>query len=417
MNKLLAIIKKEFLLLWRDKVGLLVLFALPTALVLFISLIQPSGSLKSQHVQVLLVDQDQGHIGRAVRLGLQKIPLFKVHNISSRNKSTLSVGKNQILSGERQVLIIVPQHSSHLSNAYLRDLNNPKLKEIPLVSPIHMFLDATLPLAMVQQIKISVQMMLQKIQLKTLTAMIREQARAPSLNGKQKDFFITNTEYISKNNNKKASPAQQNVPAWSLFGMFFIVIPLASVMIRERTHGIGQRLFLAPVSTFVLFLGRFIAYSAVNLIQLFFMLMVGVFILPLFGLETLNLWSNVFPVLVTGVCAAAAATGFGVFLGAILRTQQQASFLGPFIVVIAAAIGGIFVPMEMMPKVLLEVVKYSPLHWAQTAFLNIFVRGSSLYSPAVYKQLAKLLAFSAGCIFIGTILGRIRKPQTRMGME
>ncbi len=414
MLKFFSIIHKELLLLWRDKVGLLVLFVLPTILVLFISLIQPNDSLKQQHFKVTLIDQDQQSIGHAIHTSLKKIKIFKTQYVTTRNKTRIKHAQAQIIAGKQQVLIVVPRFSSQHNQDYLRALNDPRKKNIKLHADLKIYIDAALPSVVSHQIENALTIMLQKIQLASLTSAIRQRARAPALHANQ-DFLTSTTAYLQSDHSgsQKASIAQQNVPAWSLFGMFFIVIPLASVMIRERTQGIGQRLFLTPVSYFTLFSGRFVAFASLNLLQLVLMLVVGVYVLPLLGIAKLQLWPSLGPVLLTGLCAACAATSFGIFLGTILRTQQQASFLGPFIVIIAAALGGIFVPVDMMPSILLHVIKYSPLYWAQSTFLEILVRGSSIANAVVYTQLIKLLTFALCCILLGSLLGKIRKPHTR----
>lgn len=414
MRKFVTIIFKEILLLWRDKVGLLVLFALPAMLVLFISLIQPSNSLKSQHIKLLVIDQDGQHVGRAVRQALLKMDLFEIQAVVSRSQSRLEQAKTAVQQGKQQALLVIPRYSTQHNRTYIRDLNNPRMRHIKTNAALKVYIDGALPLAISSQVDTAVKLMLQQIQLHMLTDVVRQQARAPMLSSTENtNFFTTTTAFLQGGAKKKASVSQQNVPAWSLFGMFFILIPIASVMIRERTQGIGQRLFLTPVSYFTLFCGRFVAFSVVNLLQLIFMLLVGVYVLPLFGIDKLNLWPNLGPVLVVGICAACAATGFGIFIGTLLRTQQQASFLGPFVIVIGAALGGIFVPVDMMPAVLLKAVNFSPLHWAQKAFLDIFVRGNHVFDPAIYQQLIKLLVFAAVCIVLGTLLGRVRRPHTR----
>ena len=55
MFKLLATMKKEWILLWRDKIGLTILFVLPMCLVLFISLTTTEqGDNKQQKLNVVL---------------------------------------------------------------------------------------------------------------------------------------------------------------------------------------------------------------------------------------------------------------------------------------------------------------------------------------------------------------------------
>jgi len=71
--------------------------------------------------------------------------------------------------------------------------------------------------------------------------------------------------------------------------------------------------------------------------------------------------------------------------------------VGPIAIVIAAALGGIMVPVYAMPKIMREISVYSPLAWGHDAFLDVFVRGGDLKS--VVWQVTALQAF-----FVVTVL-------------
>ena len=70
---------------------------------------------------------------------------------------------------------------------------------------------------------------------------------------------------------------------------------------------------------------------------------------------------------------------------------------GPISVVIAAAIGGIMVPVYAMPKMMQQFSVLSPLGWGLDAFLELFVRGGNLKS--VIPEVIALIGF-----FLGTLL-------------
>jgi ABC-2 type transport system permease protein len=189
--------------------------------------------------------------------------------------------------------------------------------------------------------------------------------------------------------------------------MFFIVIPLAGVMVRERELGVHQRLEIAPVWHLNLMLGRIIAFMGLNLIQLWLMLAVGVFILPLFDMPVLTISHHVGLIFATGICASLAATGFGLLIGTWASTYEQATVLGPFVIVIAAAIGGIMAPIDLMPHFLQTLSSYSPLNWAQTAFVDIFARNADLRQ--ILPELSKLVGFFVLMVGLSLIkLVRIR---------
>ena len=92
------------------------------------------------------------------------------------------------------------------------------------------------------------------------------------------------------------------------------------------------------------------------------------------------------------LCVALAATGFGILLGVVTRTYEQASMIGAISVVIAAAIGGVMVPVFAMPRLMRDISQISPLAWGLDALLDLFARGGNL--STVWPQAAMLLCFA-----------------------
>jgi len=169
-----------------------------------------------------------------------------------------------------------------------------------------------------------------------------------------------------------------------------------------------DRLSLAPVSLSTIIWGKISAFVLINLLQLALMLAVGVFILPLFGLPTLNVSTHPGAIALVGLAASLAATGFGMLIGSLVRTAEQANVIGPFIIVILAAIGGIFVPVYMLPEGLKKMTEFSPMYWALQSFIDIFVRNANIGELLI--NIGKLLGFALITISLASlIMGRSRR--------
>ena len=102
-------------------------------------------------------------------------------------------------------------------------------------------------------------------------------------------------QYASKNANEKLvlNSVQHNVPAWTMFAMFFILFPLAGNFIKEREEGSMLRLRLISGSQFPVMAGKFLFYFGVCLLQFVLMILVGIFIMPLLGLQQLDTWEAI----------------------------------------------------------------------------------------------------------------------------
>src|SRR5207249_9808052 len=85
------------------------------------------------------------------------------------------------------------------------------------------------------------------------------------------------------------TPLQQTVPGWSLFAMFFIVVPLAGSFLRDRQEGTLRRLGTYPVSRAAIVLRTLLPYLRVNVLQFAAILAIGLFVVPALGDLSLQL--------------------------------------------------------------------------------------------------------------------------------
>ena len=147
----------------------------------------------------------------------------------------------------------------------------------------------------------------------------------------------------------------------------------------------------------------------VCIIQFILMLAVGINLFPLLGLPKLILGSNIMALSMVVISAAFAAIGYGIMIGSIFKTYQQATSFGSVSVIILAALGGVWVPVYLMPNLMRTISSFSPLNWGLNAFYNIFMRSASLGD--VMTDCLKMLAFFVVCLAIGVGMFKIRKEK------
>jgi ABC-2 type transport system permease protein len=190
--------------------------------------------------------------------------------------------------------------------------------------------------------------------------------------------------------------------------MFFIVIPLTSSIIKEREEGSLIRIHTLPVNYLTIFMAKIGVYLFVCFFQFVLMVIAGIFILPLFGMPRLEIGGHVAELSVMTIVSSLAALGYGILIGTIARTHQQAAAFGSVSVVILAALGGLWVPIYFFTDTMREVASLSPLNWAHKGFIDIFLRGSSIIeiSPEIFK----LLIFFVITIGIAGIYRKLKPP-------
>jgi len=85
----------------------------------------------------------------------------------------------------------------------------------------------------------------------------------------------------------------------------------------------------------------------------------------------------------------------------LFSTHQQSSTFGAVSVVILAALGGIWVPVYVMPDSIRFLSEISPLYWALSAFHKIFIGGGNLQSILPFAlKLLLFFGFTVGAAFL-----------------
>lgn len=199
------------------------------------------------------------------------------------------------------------------------------------------------------------------------------------------------------------SSVQHNVPAWLVFGMFFVVIAIAGLFVQEQHDGTLARLASVGVPNAVQVFAKALPYVGVNLLQAAAMLAVGACVLPWFGADALSLAGIDWLALVAVVlCISVAAIGLALFIACLARSHAQANAFGPLTNIIMAAIGGIMVPTFVMPPAMQAVSRLSPMNWALEGLQGVLLRHGSLLE--VLPWAARLVLFGLVCLWLASVL-------------
>lgn len=385
---------KEFLLLKRDLGGLIILFIMPLVLVITVTLIQDSTfkTVSDTKIQILLVDNDKGSVSKTVFDNLEKSQLFTVVTQIDNKPLTEEVARENVYKGKFQLAIIIPENLStdlqakidqNVANivskmGFSDSIAKPETSKIIQQKEVKLYFDPAVQLSFKNSVMSSIDKMISQIETKSIYTTFQNQLGEENTKFEQKSF-ITFKEIVPKVNNKEVLPnsVQHNVPAWTLFAIFFIVIPLSINIVKEKSQGTFVRLLTNPVSNLIVIIGKTITYSVICMIQFYMMVAVAIFLFPHIGLPSLNIEGHLFLMSVVALFSGFAAIGFGILLGTIANTQEQSAPFGATSVIILAAIGGVWVPVFVMPTIMQLIAKSSPMNWALEAFYDVLLRNVS----------------------------------------
>ncbi len=428
-HKLFASIKKETIILLRDKIGLSILFIMPMVLVLVMTLVQDSAfkSINERGIPIVIVDNDHDTLGISIKQGLRYSKLCVVSDSIDGKPATAELAKQAVSHGKFLVGIVIPKGATEavrknvgqlVSSAMPSDEEAPSKKTIQVTDSINivLFIDPVTKKSFLTSITSNlhefISIVKTKIMFQTFSEQIAElmpdNTKAPK-NAFAQTQIINYKEVYASNIIGELVPnaVQHNVPAWTIFAMFFIVIPLAGSIMKEKNEGSVFRLHTMPSSYLLLINGKIIVYVCVCMLQFLLMMSVGLLFLPMLGLPVLILGNSLLGIFIVTLATSFAATGYGVMVGTIASTEQQAAIVGSLSILLLSALGGLWVPTYIMPELMRHISVLSPLNWALEGFYELFLRGSGV--KGILDESVKLFIFFIITMTIASVINRVKR--------
>jgi len=412
MKNFKNLLYKDFLLLVRDFWGVVLLFLMPWALVMLMTYLQDSTfrSVNEVRIPLYLLNNDNDSLGFMVSRQILESNIFKVTTEVDGRELSVSELEEAIAQGDFMIGVIIPANTTarlreNVRQGVTRAFNGdddeaPTTFEHTAIDPleIKLLIDPTAKMSfrtsLIQAVRENALMVQNQLLLSEITLQVNRIIPINvNLNIDTGGLIVIDESYAQAGGNARIIPnsTQHNVPAWSMFAIFFIVISLSGNMIREREIGCFNRMMTMPCSFHQYVFSKVGVYLGVCLLQLTLITVTGMYIMPLYGLPVLKLGHSVTAMIAMSVSSSLAAIGYGLAIGSIARTNQQASVFGAVSVIILAAIGGVWIPVFLMPRFMQFVSKISPLNWGLNGFNEIFVRDGGFLDILPY--------FSASILF------------------
>ncbi len=387
------------MLLLRDWHALLLLFVMPAAFILVMSLALQNVFSDQQGVNIryYLINKDDSLISATL---VHKLHAMKNFKPSPVNKPVIDLVR-QVRSDHVQFLVSIPKGFG----ADLLSKNPLPIQMLagPNVEPAVYKLFELLLRETIMRVYIHQRLAIMK--LKTITFGLASDTKLSHHDGDK--LLHAKSLYHMNGVNQRPSSVQQNVPAWLVFAMFFIAIPLSITWVHEKQQGTYARLRSMGLSTNALLMGKMLPYLGVNLLQVILMLMVGVFVVPWLGGDQLTIGQQPLTLCVVSLSISLAAVSYALLIANAASTSDQAIIITGGGNLLMGAVGGIMVPRFLMPPVMRTLSQYSPMAWGLEGFLDVFLRQGR--SGAVALSVSELLVFALICLILSGVLLKMRR--------
>jgi len=187
------------------------------------------------------------------------------------------------------------------------------------------------------------------------------------------------------------SSFDQNVPGFSImFIMFGMLVGFSEAIFRERDEDhTFQRLLVAPVSKSSILGGKLLARTVIGMVQMLVLFAFGYFA---FDISLGNSLSGLF---LTILGVAFSASSIGVLVASLSQSREQARSLGTLTILIMSAMGGCWWPLFIEPKWMQKLSHLVMPAWAMDCFFDLMIRG---------KEIGDVLPFLGGLYLYGIIM-------------
>ena len=371
-----AMVKKEFLLVFRDKQALMALFIMPAIFILIMSVaMRDMFSQASVVFNIAIVDMDKSSISKKLITNIDDDKKFSIVNVK-----------------DAEFVITMP-----------KGYGDESAKE----SKIAIKVDGSLKSDEIELFKVNLLQNIVNLKLDIITERLSDfsdEAAAAvgsvSLSGDNL-FTLTYNE-----DSEVPNSTQQSVPTWIVFGMFFMVIPMSNIYINERKQNTLSRLDSMNISIFSLTMAKIVPYIFIGQVQVWIMIAVGMFLVPLLDTPALAINGSIWAVIFLSFALSISAIGVSTLIAVSANSSEQASTIGGITNILLGSIGGVMVPKFIMPETMQNLANISPMSWGLDGFLDIFLKGGGIMH--VMNESLMLIGFGLVVLVISMMILHVR---------
>jgi ABC-2 type transport system permease protein len=326
---------KEIQLLKRDSGGIVIIFLMPLLLIITITLIQDSTfkNLEGSKIPIIFIDKDKSEISKNIKLEFQRSKTFDL--LTNYDEKS---AQNAVFSGDYQMAIVIPENLTKDLNSNIDSKVQAIVSSFGLETDstatkavaskaknIHLYFDPATNAGFKNSVMNSINKMVFEIENKKIYKAFQDQLGTTE---DLKNQSLISFKEITPNKGKEElipNSVQHNVPAWALFAIFFIVVPLSINLVKEKSQGTSVRVRVSPTPYYIHILGKTLTYLIICVIQFLLMVAVGIWLFPLMDLPQFDVSGKMFHLLIVTLFAGLAAIGFGVLIGTMSNTQEQSA--------------------------------------------------------------------------------------------
>jgi ABC-2 type transport system permease protein len=364
MQRIAAMIRKEYRQVFRDRPMVVIIFVVPLLQLLILA---HAITTEVQHLKLLVADLDHSPESRRIVQAFSHTERFDLVGFTR----DLAKIKSRMQGWEAQMAVVIPPH-------FGRDLGRGLAPRLQLVADGVDGNAAGVALGYAQGI---------------LAAFGQEYLEGSPARARLASVHLVGMEERMWYN-PELSSRQYMVPGIVVVLLTILPMMLSALsLVKEKEIGTLEQLLVTPLKKHQLLMGKLIPFLILSYAELALVTAVGVlgFAIPMQGS---------YPVLaLLALLYLFTTLGLGIFISTVAHSQQQAMFVAWFFMIFMILMSGFFIPIENMPVVLQKLTYLNPMRYFMAIVRDIFQKGSQLrflLRDAVPLAAFGLLIFSFG---------------------
>jgi drug efflux transport system permease protein len=360
MRRLLFIVQKEFIQIFRNKAILPLILVVPIVQLIVLSY---AANNEVKNVRLAIVNQDQSAYARHLINKIQTSDRFIVVDAPVSSK----LADRMIQSDSIDIILTIPPH-------FEKDFLKYRSGEIQLLVNAINGQQATVGSAYLSSI---IQSFNQEIRLDAAPQlMVQKGSPFPNIQIEYSNWYNQDLNY-------------KDFMVPGILGELVTILVLlltAMNIVREREVGTIEQINVTPIRKWQFILGKMIPF-----------LIIGIFLLSV-GLTAGKLIFDI-PIrgsllVVFAYCSLnlIAVLGLGLLMSNLADTQQQAMFIAFFFVIIFVLMCGLFTPIESMPKWAQYLTIPNPIAHFVHVMRSVLLKGSDFADVAYNFKVTAILA-------------------------
>jgi len=402
LKTILHLVKKDYILFWKDKMSVSLTFVIPIVLIFIFGKVF-SGSSGPEKIELGFINNSTAPIADKLEKTLDTTKTFKLIKTYKDEKGNevkfdTNTIKRYVTTGKFSSALVIPRDAYNDTSfgLKLKFYYDPKNDlEMQVVEGV---LQRTIMQSVPEIFGLSMQRqsnnflgrekgtMFNTEMAKVIgkyfdvdTSKILSNMRNPQMQtqkdtgSKQFNFFdnILNLEKHQLVGTEVSNPwATRSVGGWAMMFLLFSITGAASSLFDEKKSGVVLRILASPVTRTQILWSKYIYNMTLGIIQLMIMFIAGML------LFNIDIFSNFLNLFILIIASSFACTGFGMFLSSVSRTSQQANGWGTLLILTMSAIGGSWFPISFMPQYIQFFSKLTLVYWSVDGFLTVLWRGA-----------------------------------------